>query len=80
MLKYVSYDVKLFYLLLPPLKVLDLLYLLVKYGYYASLIDINELISHLMSLLNGVTDKPYSDAGNEQSVSYREVRKWLHAL
>ena len=37
---------------------LDLLYLLVKYGYYDDLRDVNELIPPLVSLLNGKNDSP----------------------
>ena len=55
------------------LKVLDLLYLLVKYGYYADLSDINVLMPPLISLLNGMNDKPFPNASDEQSVSFRKV-------
>ena len=55
------------------LKVLDLLYLLVKYGYYADLGDINVLMPPLISLLNGMNDKPFPNASDEQSVSFRKV-------
>ena len=54
-------------------KVLDLLYLLVKYGYYADLKDINVLMPPLISLLNGMNDKPFPNASDEQSVSFRKV-------
>ena len=54
---------------------LDLLYLLVKYGYYDDLDDINALIPLLMSLLNGKNDKPFPGANDDESVSYREVRR-----
>ena len=53
---------------------LDLLYLLVKYGYYDDLEDINVLIIPLVSLLNGKNDKPFPEANNEQSDPYRMVR------
>ena len=54
-------------------KVLDLLYLLVKYGYYADLKDINALMPPLISLLNGMNDKPFPNASDEQSISFRKV-------
>ena len=53
---------------------LDLLYLLVKYGYYANLNDINALIPSLISLLNGKNDKPFPDANDDQSYPFREVK------
>ena len=56
------------------LKVLDLLYVLVKYGYYADLNDINALMPPLLSLLNGMNDKPFPDASDEQSIHFRKVR------
>jgi len=55
------------------LKVLDLLYLLVKYGYYADLNDINVLIPPLISLLNGMNDKPFPNASDELSIDFRMV-------
>ena len=55
------------------LKVLDLLYLLVKYGYYADLGDINVLMPPLTSLLNGMNDKRFPNASDVQSVSFRKV-------
>ena len=55
------------------LKVLDLLYLLVKYGYYADLDDINVLMPPLISLLNGMNDKPFPGASDEQSIQFRKV-------
>ena len=58
---------------------LDLLYLLVKYGYYANLNDINALIPSLVSLLDGKNDKPYPGANGEKSVLFRQV-KWLFIL
>ena len=54
---------------------LDLLHLLVKYGYYDDLEDINALIPSLVSLLNGKNDKPFPRANEDESISYREVRK-----
>ena len=54
-------------------KVLDLLYLLVKYGYYADLNDINVLMPPLISLLNGMNDKPFLDASDEQSIHFRKA-------
>ena len=56
------------------LKILDLLYLLVKYGYYANLNDINMLMPPLISLLNGMNDKPFLNASDEQSIPFRKVR------
>ena len=58
------------------LKVLDLLYLLVKYGYYADLGDINVLMPPLTSLLNGMNDKLFPNASDEQSVSFRKVASY----
>ena len=55
------------------LQVLDLLYMLVKYGYYADLKDINALMPPLLSLLNGMNDKPFPDASDEQSIHFRKV-------
>ena len=55
---------------------LDLLYLLVKYGYYDDLKDIKELIPPLVSLLNGVNDKPYPGANDVESGSFREVKEY----
>ena len=54
-----------------------MLYLLVKYGYYDDLDDINALIPSLVSLLNGKNDKPFPKANDEESVLYRKVGKWL---
>ena len=53
---------------------LDLLYLLVKYGYYANLKDINALIPSLVSLLDGKNDKPFPEANDDQSKPFREVK------
>ena len=53
---------------------LDLLFLLVKYGYYDDLDDINALIPSLVSLLNGKNDTPFPNANDEQSITYRQVR------
>ena len=53
---------------------LNLLYLLVKYGYYANLNDINALIPSLVSLLNGKNDKPSPGANSDQSMPFREVK------
>ena len=52
---------------------LNLLCSLVKYGYYASLDDINELIHPLVSLLDGKNDKPHPDANSEASSLFREA-------
>lgn len=59
------------------MQVLDLLYLLVKYGYYDDLEDINALIIPLVSLLNGKNDRPYPNANDDQSNPYRTVREKL---
>ena len=56
---------------------LDLLYLLVKYGYYDDLRDINKLIPPLVSLLNGKNDRPHPDANSVASEPFRDVRNWL---
>ena len=53
---------------------LDLLYLLVKYGYYDDIRDINELIPPLVSLLNGKNDKPHPEANSAVSESFMNVR------
>ena len=58
---------------------LNLLYLLVKYGYYANLNDINALIPSLVSLLDGKNDKPFPKANDQESVSFRQV-EWLFIL
>ena len=50
-----------------PLQVLELLHLLVKYGYYSNQLDINELIPLLISLLDGKYDKPFPDANPDQA-------------
>ena len=39
-------------------KVLDMLAILVKYGYYDSKEDVNEILKRLVSILNGFTDLP----------------------
>jgi len=48
--------------------------LLVKYGYYANIDDINMLITPLMSLLNGKNDKPFPAANDEGSKLFRKAR------
>ena len=53
---------------------LDLLHLLVKYGYYDDLGDIKELIPPLVSLLNGISDKPFPGANDDESKLFRMVR------
>ena len=58
---------------------LNLLYLLVKYGYYANLNDINALIPSLMSLLDGKNDKRIPEANSKESALFRQV-KWLFIL
>lgn len=52
--------------------------MLVKYGYYDDLEDINELIPSLLSLLSGKNDKPFPKANDEESLSYREVRRYIN--
>ena len=47
--------------------------MLVKYGYYANLNDINALIPPLVSLLDGKNDKPYPEANPEQSSDFQQV-------
>jgi len=53
--------------------VIDLLYLLVKYGYYANLDDIDKLMPSLLSLLNGKNDKPSIQADKEETKNFSEV-------
>ena len=55
-------------------QVLDLLYLLVKFGYYDDLDDIKDLIPPLMSLLNGKNDKPFPKANVDVGSSFQTVR------
>jgi len=55
-------------------QVLDLLYLLVKYGYYAAIDDINALIVPLVSLLNGMNDKLFPNATTEENNLFTMVR------
>ena len=44
----------------------DLLYLLIKYGYYANVGDINSLMPPLLYLLDGKNDKPSTQAPKEE--------------
>ena len=60
------------------LKVLELLYLLVKYGYYSNLEDIKALMPSLISLLDGGNDKPFRNANNEQSFQFRMVNTMIN--
>ena len=60
------------------LKVLELLYLLVKYGYFSNLKDINALMPPLCSILNGMNDKPYPGASVEQSYHFRKVNTMIN--
>ena len=53
---------------------LDLLYLLVKYGYFDDIKDINELIPSLVSLLSGKNDKLFPEANSNESDLFRQVR------
>ena len=55
------------------IQVIDLLYLLVKYGYYANLGDISNLMPLLLSLLNGMNDKPSIQASKEEIDEFNEV-------
>ena len=52
---------------------IDLLHLLVTYGYYANLDDIRDLMSLLLSLLDGMTDKPSIQAETPQIKEFNEV-------
>jgi len=54
--------------------VLNLLYLLVKYGYYADINDINALIIPLLSLLNGRNDKEFPKANPDENDHFNRVR------
>ena len=60
------------------LKVLELLYLLVKYGYYSNLEDIKALMPPLISLLDGGNDKPFPGASNHQSIRFRKVNTMIN--
>ena len=60
------------------LKVLELLYLLVRYGYYSNSEDINALMPSLITLLNGKKDKPFRGANDEQSESFRTVNTMIN--
>ena len=55
------------------IQVIDLLYLLVKYGYYANLGDISNLMPLLLSLLNGMNDKPSIQASKEEIDEFNKV-------
>ena len=55
------------------IQVIDLLYLLVKYGYYANLGDISNLMPLLQSLLNGMNDKPSIQASKEEIDEFNKV-------
>ena len=55
------------------LQVMDLLYLLVKYGYYANLSDISNLMPLLLSLLDGTNDKPSRQPNEEETKEFTEV-------
>lgn len=59
---------------------MTLLHLLVKYGYYDNLDDINKLMSPLLSLLNGTTDKPFLGATDEESKDFRQVLLKINLL
>ena len=54
---------------------IDLLHLLVKYGYYANSNDINNLMPLLLSLLDGSDDRPSAQANEEE---FRKVQHvWI---
>ena len=53
---------------------IDLLYLLVKYGYYGNLDDINNLMPPLLSLLNGLSDKPSIQASKKEVDNFKKVQ------
>ena len=55
------------------LKVLDLLYLLVKYGYYADRKDIDVLMPPLISLLDGKNDLKFPKVTNILNSSFKQV-------
>lgn len=55
------------------LQVIDLLHLLVKYGYYANLADIENLMPLLISLLDGSNDKPSIQASKEEHKDFTKV-------
>lgn len=52
---------------------IDLLHLLVKYGYYANLADIENLMPLLISLLDGSNDKPSIQASKEEHKDFTKV-------
>ena len=60
------------------LKVLELLYLLVRYGYYSNSEDINALMPSLITLLNGEKDKPFPGANDTQSIPFRMVNTMIN--
>ena len=59
---------------------LELLYLLVKYGYYSDRHDINALISPLISLLDGKYDKPFPCANSDETQQFIEVYLRIYAI
>ena len=61
------------------LKVLDLLYLLVKYGYYADLQDINVLTPPLISLLDGMNDMPFPCTNPISSKYHKQIEHFRKA-
>ena len=52
--------------------VIEVLTLLVKYGYYDSLKDVKDLLQHLLDVLNGFTDLP--DRSNSTKGNYVDIR------
>lgn len=56
------------------------MYLLVKYGYYAAIDDINALIVPLVSMLNGMNDKLFPDATTDENNLFTMVRLLVSLL
>ena len=52
---------------------IDLLHLLVKYGYYANLADIKSLMPLLISLLDGLNDKPSIQFSKDELEDFTKV-------
>ena len=63
------------------MKVLDILAILVKYGYYDSLTDVDVILERLVSILNGFTDlpTPSSETGmNEKRMTMLHCNQVKH--
>lgn len=57
---------------------IDLLYLLVKYGYYANLDDISSLMPLLLSSLDGMNDQPSIQASKDETDDFKKVQHvWI---